>query len=841
MGYNATLTLAALNSSGLYTTNIKIDAAPPVAPTNLGWVNQTIYNLNATASWTVSSSADLAAQSIQLYQNAGCSIAFGGPVGLASASQSTYAFSASSFGSTYSYQITSSDAVGNSTISSCSSALNVAKSVTGTIGSAVTQDGTSCALVNGGVQCWGNNQFGTLGNNTTINSNIPVQVTGLTSGVQAIAVGYYHACAIVDGAAKCWGRNNYGQLGDGTTTNRNMAVAVSGLSSGVQAIAAGEFFTCALQNGSVKCWGYNQNGQLGNGSNTNSSVPVSVSSPLSSKVQDVKAFGSNVCALSDGKVFCWGHNLYGQLGNNTTVDSNIPVQVKNIAGTGSLISVQAISTGGFHSCALVGGGLQCWGRNTYYQLGDGTNVNKSLPVVATGLTSGVQAVSSGHLHTCVIVDGVSKCWGYNASGQVGDNTLATKISSTNVLNASLSSFAGTLAISSGVNQTCANVNGAIKCWGDNTNGTLGNSSNTNSSVAVQTTGLTVGTQAFAPGAFHSCAVINGGVQCWGRNDYGQLGNGTTTNSSTPVVAIAANSGAHAVAVGEFHTCAIANGGVKCWGLNDKLQITSDATAYYSTPQSYAGTSGPVVFSSGVQTITAGERSTCAVKDGQIYCWGDNAYGLLLGGLCGSESNSPFSRGVAILLFAGSSGSICATGSNGRLTCFGTNNAEPMTCNTSTPGDYGSSSPGIQSLAVSNSHICTVTNGAAECWGQNTTGALGDGTLTDMLGRDLEARGASVSGLSSGVQSISVSSNGSCAIVNGAVKCWGSYFSSAPMSTTINSGAQLIKGNGSPNGFNNTCAMVNGGVQCWGRNTYGQIGNGTTVDSLATPVQVSPWQ
>jgi hypothetical protein len=111
----------------------------------------------------------------------------------------------------------------------------------------------------------------------------------------------------------------------------------------------------------------------------------------------------------------------------------------------------------------------------------------------------------------------------------------------------------------------------------------------------------------------------------------------------------------------------------------------------------------------------------------------------------------------------------------------------------------------------------------------------------MLGMDLVARGASVSGLSSGVQSISVSSNGSCALVNGAVKCWGSYFSIAPIATTITSGAQFIKGNGSPNGFNNTCAMVNGGVKCWGRNTYGQIGNGTTVDSLITPVQVSPWQ
>ncbi|MBN2084617.1 MAG: hypothetical protein JW748_05280 [Anaerolineales bacterium] len=137
----------------------------------------------------------------------------------------------------------------------------------------------ACALkTNGEVWCWGENFAGELGDGTNKNNPIPVRVLNLEDEIQSIAVGGSHSCALTKaGGVKCWGGNSGGQLGDGTTTDRNSPAQVSGLASGVSAIAAGGGHTCAvLGDGTVKCWGSNGNGQLGNGSNTDSSVPVDV-------------------------------------------------------------------------------------------------------------------------------------------------------------------------------------------------------------------------------------------------------------------------------------------------------------------------------------------------------------------------------------------------------------------------------------------------------------------------------------------------------------------------------------------------------------------------------------
>ena len=136
----------------------------------------------------------------------------------------------------------------------------------------------SCALITGGTaQCWGDNEYGQLGDGTNTNSSVPVTVSGL-AGVTAITAGGAHSCALMTGGtARCWGGNVYGQLGNGTNTNSSVPVTVSGL-AGVTAISAGLFHSCALMTGgTVRCWGYNVYGQLGNGTTTDSSVPVTVS------------------------------------------------------------------------------------------------------------------------------------------------------------------------------------------------------------------------------------------------------------------------------------------------------------------------------------------------------------------------------------------------------------------------------------------------------------------------------------------------------------------------------------------------------------------------------------
>ncbi len=157
--------------------------------------------------------------------------------------------------------------------------------VTG-LGSGVTSitagDYHTCAVTTGGAaKCWGDNWYGQLGNGTRSDSTVPVAVTGLGSGVTSITASTHHACAVTTGgAAKCWGTGYVGQLGDGTTTRSNVPVPVTGLSSGVALIAAGGWHTCAMTTGgAAKCWGANYYGQLGNGTRSDSAVPVAVRNP----------------------------------------------------------------------------------------------------------------------------------------------------------------------------------------------------------------------------------------------------------------------------------------------------------------------------------------------------------------------------------------------------------------------------------------------------------------------------------------------------------------------------------------------------------------------------------
>jgi alpha-tubulin suppressor-like RCC1 family protein len=297
--------------------------------------------------------------------------------------------------------------------------------------------GHSCAVtVAGGVKCWGENNFGQLGDGTNTRRLTPVDVIGLPAAAVSVAAGWYHTCAVLTGGAlHCWGRNDSGELGDGTTTLRFVPAVVSGLESGVVEVTAGPSFTCAITStAGAKCWGVNQRGQLGDGTTTDRRTPVDVTS-LTSGVAHITAggtppqgvaaeYGGHTCAATTaGGVKCWGFNRTGQLGEGSLVDHLTPFDVTGLTSGALQVSAAGLRTpcsgsATAFSCGLIsGGGVKCWGSDHSGALGNGGAPfcgpgGSSIPVDVVGLPGPATAVSAGGAMACALVsDGRVFCWG----------------------------------------------------------------------------------------------------------------------------------------------------------------------------------------------------------------------------------------------------------------------------------------------------------------------------------------------------------------------------------------------------------------------------------------------
>lgn len=223
---------------------------------------------------------------------------------------------------------------------------------------------------------------------------------------------------MTQGGIQCWGGNAGGQLGNGSTADRPFPGPVNGLVGVTVAISAGSFHTCARSEaGAVSCWGFNANGQLGVGSIQDSLTPAAVVG-LGSSVMTVAAAEAHTCALSlTGWVSCWGFNVSGQLGDNSVQDRLAPVQVSGLAG-----GLRILTAGNFSTCAYGTEGGFCWGNNQSSQLGDGSTTNSLIPVaIDNGLGPSVTELASGNAHVCAVNEGGRvRCWGSDAAGQIGD-------------------------------------------------------------------------------------------------------------------------------------------------------------------------------------------------------------------------------------------------------------------------------------------------------------------------------------------------------------------------------------------------------------------------------------
>jgi alpha-tubulin suppressor-like RCC1 family protein len=357
-----------------------------------------------------------------------------------------------------------------------------------------------------------------------------------------------------------------------------------------------------------------------------------------------------------------------------------------------------LAVGGDHVCVLRGGKVECWGSNNSGDLGIGVSSGPQscngtacspAPVAVTGLSASVESVAAGDGQTCALLaGGTVACWGANDIGQLGDGStsgpeMCQSQFSCSTTPSVVSGVSGATAVATNGEEACAVVSGgAVKCWGSNGFGALGNGTTATdlggSSVPTMVSGLTRAT-AVAIGYDYACALLRDGtIECWGTNDAGQLGNGSTTNATTPVP-VSGITGATAIATGWYNTCALmADGTVACWGANGDgelgFAIASSPQTCTSNNDACATTPVKVPNLSGVTAIAAGMADACAVlSDGTVRCWGLNWSGELGNGTTTNSSTPVVVSGLSgASAIAMGNQSTCALVSSGGVVCWGDN-------------------------------------------------------------------------------------------------------------------------------------------------------------------------
>ena len=342
----------------------------------------------------------------------------------------------------------------------------------------------------------------------------------------------------------------------------------------------------------------------------------------------------------------------------------------------------------------------------------------------------------------------------------------------------------------------------------------------------------------AAGTYHSCALnIQGGVSCWGYGGWGLLGNSSGASSSEPVTVTGLTSGITQLAIAQHHTCALTNqGAVKCWGAGwyGALGDGSGGEAYSPVNAS--------LLSVKVKQITSGYQHTCALTTtGGVKCWGWNGYGQLGDGTFGSISTPKDVVGLTsgVVQISTNFGHTCAVMSNHTAKCWGLNDQGQLGDGTYTtqpiPVLVQGLNGNVKSISTGRYNTCIITTtNTVKCWGYNGWGQLGNGSWGNSISP------LDVPGLTN-ISKVSVGEGQICSIdFNGALKCWGRNEQGQVGDGTTSSNPTPVTPDGMSShvsdvwasGYIHTCAVIDGGsVKCWGYNGWGQLGNGSTSNSL----------
>lgn len=529
-------------------------------------------------------------------------------------------------------------------------------------------------------------------------------------------------------------------------------------------ISSGQGHTVALKtNGTVWAWGNNAYGQLGINSTVSQTVPVQVNALTN--VLAIAAGQNHALAVSNGYVWAWGYNGYGQIGINSSGNNQlVPVKVNGLA------NATAVAAGFNHSLAVSNGYVWAWGVNSYGQLGDNSQTSRLTPVPVPGV-SNIIAVIAGENHSVALrADGTVWAWGYNGYGQLGDTTTTMRTTAVPV-----NGLSAVVQIGVGQNHTIAlRSDGTVWAWGYNANGQLGDGTATQRNSPVKVIGLT-GVTNIAGGNSHVLAFkSDGSVWAWAYGGYGELGGGDTPgNQLAPKEVVGLSRDNFSVTPGVTGVAGVGagwnssfvwklDGTVWVWGRNDNNQLGDGTTISRVIPIKLEGfrlwtlSNAPVFqvamsdFRNTGMVVGGGDHTLALKDDGRVWSWGYNAYGQLGNG----------------------------------------NTAVQYTPGTvSTGGRIGPNLIGVVMVAAGSSHsLALCSDGTVWAWGYNGNGQLGDSTTTSR---------------------------------------------SVPVQVLGLSGVAMIAA-GEQHSF---ALKADGTVWAWGYNGYGQLGDGTTANKL-TPVQVN---